>query len=87
MPSVAGPTARATHRAPLPETPPRRRAPVARGPSSHARALLASRPKRLASAHARNTGRKGVSFVVDSGCTWHVHPYAEDLVNLRHTNE
>eukprot|EP00965_Chrysotila_dentata_P243014 6205184-Pleurochrysis_carterae.AAC.6 len=37
-------------------------------------------PKRLANANARNTGRKGVSFVVDSGCTWHIHPYAEDSV-------
>ncbi len=25
--------------------------------------------------------------VVDSGCTWHVHPHQSDLVNQRATNE
>eukprot|EP00965_Chrysotila_dentata_P094898 3138736-Pleurochrysis_carterae.AAC.1 len=52
-----------------------------------ARALLAGRERRTASRHARSSGRKGVTFVVDSGCTWHIHPHASDLVNTRTTDE
>eukprot|EP00965_Chrysotila_dentata_P178301 5889015-Pleurochrysis_carterae.AAC.3 len=42
---------------------------IARGPSASARALLAERARRLASAHARGTSRKDVTCVVYSGCT------------------
>eukprot|EP00965_Chrysotila_dentata_P044388 1475490-Pleurochrysis_carterae.AAC.1 len=73
------PSERMTAHEPLRHAPSTRRTAIARGPAANAHALLASCPKRLANAHARNTGRKGVSFVVDSGCTWHIHPYAEDL--------
>eukprot|EP00965_Chrysotila_dentata_P098177 3246250-Pleurochrysis_carterae.AAC.1 len=52
---------------------------VGRGPAASARALLASRERRIAGRHARGSGRKGITFVVDSGCTWHVHPHARDL--------
>eukprot|EP00965_Chrysotila_dentata_P021358 707033-Pleurochrysis_carterae.AAC.1 len=50
-----------------------------RGPAASARALLVGRKRRNASRHARGTGRKGTTFVVDSGCTWHIHPHASDL--------
>eukprot|EP00965_Chrysotila_dentata_P257733 6212982-Pleurochrysis_carterae.AAC.8 len=32
--------------------------------------------------HLRN-GQCSVDFVVDSGCTWPIHPHIPDLVNLR----
>eukprot|EP00965_Chrysotila_dentata_P112290 3712333-Pleurochrysis_carterae.AAC.1 len=60
---------------------------VARGPATSARALLAGRERRNASRHARGSGHKGVTFVVDSGCTWHIHLQACDLVNTRSTDE
>ena len=31
--------------------------------------------------------RVGLQLVIDSGCTWHVHGHAEDLVNLRTCND
>eukprot|EP00965_Chrysotila_dentata_P052951 1756108-Pleurochrysis_carterae.AAC.1 len=60
---------------------------VAHGPTIPARALIAGRAKRLANPHARGTGRKGITFVVDSGCTWHIHPHLQDLVDVRPIQE
>eukprot|EP00965_Chrysotila_dentata_P136442 4511888-Pleurochrysis_carterae.AAC.1 len=50
-----------------------------------ARAMAATRVRRNAarrSRHLRN-GQRLISFVVDSGCTWHIHPHLSDLVNVR----
>eukprot|EP00965_Chrysotila_dentata_P097425 3219957-Pleurochrysis_carterae.AAC.1 len=54
-----------------PQTPRAHSHTVVPGPRSSARALLAGRPRRVANSHARGTGQRGVTFVVDSGCTWH----------------
>eukprot|EP00965_Chrysotila_dentata_P033848 1126869-Pleurochrysis_carterae.AAC.1 len=44
-------------------------------PSSHARALIASRRRHRAADRARrlSAGHSCICFIVDSGCTWHIH--------------
>eukprot|EP00965_Chrysotila_dentata_P072119 2382864-Pleurochrysis_carterae.AAC.2 len=51
----------------------------------HARALYASHRRRHSGKHQRGLapGLRSVGFIVDSGCSWHVHPYAEDLIETR----
>eukprot|EP00965_Chrysotila_dentata_P160403 5296135-Pleurochrysis_carterae.AAC.1 len=50
-------------------------------PTTCARALFASRHRRNSSSRARRLahGLACITFVVDSGCTWHIHPRREDL--------
>eukprot|EP00965_Chrysotila_dentata_P136506 4514186-Pleurochrysis_carterae.AAC.1 len=45
--------------------------------ATHSYALVASRSRRNAPRRSRRLrdGRRGVGFVVDSGCTWHIHPH------------
>eukprot|EP00965_Chrysotila_dentata_P250825 6209667-Pleurochrysis_carterae.AAC.2 len=52
-------------------------------PSTCAKALLASRLRRCSPRHKHELtpGQSSVVFVVDSGCTWHIHPHMSDLVN------
>eukprot|EP00965_Chrysotila_dentata_P068442 2263181-Pleurochrysis_carterae.AAC.1 len=50
-----------------------------------ARVLIATSARRNAlkrSRHLQN-GQGSVGFVVDSGCTWRIHPHISDLVNVR----
>eukprot|EP00965_Chrysotila_dentata_P144586 4775759-Pleurochrysis_carterae.AAC.1 len=48
-------------------------------------ALIASSARRTAPRRSRHLrdGRRSVGFIVDSGCTWHIHPHASDLVNVK----
>eukprot|EP00965_Chrysotila_dentata_P080224 2646966-Pleurochrysis_carterae.AAC.1 len=57
--------------------------------ASNPRALIATRSARLSDRHARNMRQQGkhIGFVVDSGCTYHIHPHVGDLVNLRPCTE
>eukprot|EP00965_Chrysotila_dentata_P026360 873395-Pleurochrysis_carterae.AAC.1 len=64
-PDSSARNASVAHVAP-PEPSPLRACVAARGPAASARALLVGRERRNASRHARGTGRKGVTFVVDS---------------------
>eukprot|EP00965_Chrysotila_dentata_P049351 1635436-Pleurochrysis_carterae.AAC.1 len=43
--------------------------------ASHARVLLATHSKRHSGRHGRRlpNGARSVGFIVDSGCSWHVH--------------
>eukprot|EP00965_Chrysotila_dentata_P016454 544864-Pleurochrysis_carterae.AAC.1 len=45
--------------------------------SSDARRNAPRRSRRLP------CGQRSVGFVVDSGCTWHIHPHMSDLVNVK----
>eukprot|EP00965_Chrysotila_dentata_P156631 5175061-Pleurochrysis_carterae.AAC.1 len=49
--------------------------------SSSPRALVATRTARLSDRHSRNLRKQGrhIGFVVDSGCTYHIHPHLQDL--------
>eukprot|EP00965_Chrysotila_dentata_P194036 6176112-Pleurochrysis_carterae.AAC.1 len=53
--------------------------------ASSARALIATRSVRLSDRHARGLRSYGkhIGFVVDSGCTYHIHPELRDLINTR----
>eukprot|EP00965_Chrysotila_dentata_P034158 1136962-Pleurochrysis_carterae.AAC.1 len=53
--------------------------------ASNARALVATRPARLSDKHTRGLRATGkhIGFVVDSGCTYHIHPHVQDLINLK----
>eukprot|EP00965_Chrysotila_dentata_P000536 17293-Pleurochrysis_carterae.AAC.1 len=46
--------------------------------------MLASSPRRNAPRRSRRLpgGERSVGFVVDSGCTWHIHPSGSELVNV-----
>eukprot|EP00965_Chrysotila_dentata_P159059 5254637-Pleurochrysis_carterae.AAC.1 len=50
-----------------------------------ARIMIASRPRRNSPRHGRllRNGARSIGFVVDSGCTRHIHPHITDLVNVR----
>eukprot|EP00965_Chrysotila_dentata_P011095 360488-Pleurochrysis_carterae.AAC.1 len=50
-----------------------------------ARVLIATRPRRNSPRHDRplRNGARSIGFVVDSGCTWHIHPHITDLMNVR----
>eukprot|EP00965_Chrysotila_dentata_P024749 820657-Pleurochrysis_carterae.AAC.5 len=56
-------------------------APIA----TNARVMLAGSVRRNPERRSRHLrdGRRCISFVVDSGWTWHIHPYLSDLVNVR----
>eukprot|EP00965_Chrysotila_dentata_P019943 660400-Pleurochrysis_carterae.AAC.1 len=47
--------------------------------------MLATSARRNAARRSRNLrdGQRSVGFIVDSGCTWHIHPHISDLVNVR----
>eukprot|EP00965_Chrysotila_dentata_P007901 257477-Pleurochrysis_carterae.AAC.1 len=34
-----------------------------------------------------HTGGRHIGFVVDSGCTYHIHPYEKVLINVRPCSE
>eukprot|EP00965_Chrysotila_dentata_P051788 1718939-Pleurochrysis_carterae.AAC.1 len=53
--------------------------------ATSARAMLATSARRNALRRSRNLrdGQRSVGFIVDSGCTWHIHPHISDLVNIR----
>ena len=53
------------------------------------RAFLTQRAKQRHSKRPRglSTFATALALVMDSGCTWHVHPVREDLVNLRPCND
>eukprot|EP00965_Chrysotila_dentata_P035452 1179394-Pleurochrysis_carterae.AAC.1 len=53
------------------------------------RSLLASRNARLNDRHVRGmpNSDRHVGFVVDSGCTYHIHPDVRDLINVRSCKE
>eukprot|EP00965_Chrysotila_dentata_P039396 1309822-Pleurochrysis_carterae.AAC.1 len=57
--------------------------------ASNPRALIATRSACLSDRHARNLRQQGkhIGFVVDSGCTYHIHPHVDDLINLRPCTE
>eukprot|EP00965_Chrysotila_dentata_P034756 1156730-Pleurochrysis_carterae.AAC.1 len=57
--------------------------------ASNARALHATRSKRHSDQHVRGLQNKGkhIGFVVDSGCTYHIHPNVHDLINIRSCSE
>eukprot|EP00965_Chrysotila_dentata_P148100 4888802-Pleurochrysis_carterae.AAC.1 len=59
--------------------------PCPRTLCTYAPALLASHAKRHSGKHGRGLSPncRSVGFIVDSGCSWHVHPHAEDLTNAR----
>eukprot|EP00965_Chrysotila_dentata_P118613 3921815-Pleurochrysis_carterae.AAC.3 len=48
------------------------------------RAMLATSARRNAARYSRHlrNGQRSIGFVVDSGCTWHIHPYLSDLVHV-----
>eukprot|EP00965_Chrysotila_dentata_P190633 6174016-Pleurochrysis_carterae.AAC.1 len=50
-----------------------------------ARVLIATSARRNAAKRSRHlqNGQRSIGFVVDSGCTWRIHPYVSDLVNIR----
>eukprot|EP00965_Chrysotila_dentata_P139622 4616330-Pleurochrysis_carterae.AAC.1 len=52
--------------------------------ASNARALHATRSRRHSDRHARGLRNQGkhIGFVVDSGCTYHIHPDVHDLINI-----
>eukprot|EP00965_Chrysotila_dentata_P054078 1794633-Pleurochrysis_carterae.AAC.1 len=58
---------------------------VSAPPSTPARVMFASRRRRNSSSHSRHldSGLSSICFVVDSGCTWHIHPHRDDLINIR----
>eukprot|EP00965_Chrysotila_dentata_P150968 4988672-Pleurochrysis_carterae.AAC.1 len=49
--------------------------------ASNPRALVATCTARHSDRHARNLRNQGrhIGFVVDSGCTYHIHPHVNDL--------
>ena len=54
----------------------------------HGRALLSrkarrDRSSRPTTSRALRAVRRLIEFIVDSGCSWHVHPILADLVNVR----
>eukprot|EP00965_Chrysotila_dentata_P257813 6213013-Pleurochrysis_carterae.AAC.1 len=61
-----------------------RRCVVSPHPAATARALLAGRHNRLKGGRG---SRDRLALVVDSGCTWHIHPNASDLLNTRPSDE
>eukprot|EP00965_Chrysotila_dentata_P001455 47686-Pleurochrysis_carterae.AAC.1 len=57
--------------------------------ASSARALTVTRSARLSDRHVRGLRIRGkhIGFVVDSGCTFHIHPHLQDLINTRPCTE
>eukprot|EP00965_Chrysotila_dentata_P147127 4858236-Pleurochrysis_carterae.AAC.1 len=72
-----------------PESTHRRKEPCPKSLIAHAQALYASHRKLHSGKHDRtlSPGMRSVGFIVDSGCSWHVHPHAEDLVETRPCTE
>eukprot|EP00965_Chrysotila_dentata_P016095 533349-Pleurochrysis_carterae.AAC.1 len=68
-----------------PSTPPARVKSVSAPIATRSHALIASNARRNAPRRSRHLrdGRLSIGFVADSGCTWHIHPHASDLVNVR----
>jgi hypothetical protein len=54
--------------------------PILKG--KQGRALLSQKP-----ANKLNTSTQICWSVIDSGCSWHCHPYAKDLINARRCND
>eukprot|EP00965_Chrysotila_dentata_P153772 5083419-Pleurochrysis_carterae.AAC.7 len=57
--------------------------------AAHPRVLLFTRAARHSNRHARGLSKqeRHIGFVVDSGCTYHMHPNVRDLVNVRSCND
>eukprot|EP00965_Chrysotila_dentata_P034029 1133100-Pleurochrysis_carterae.AAC.1 len=82
MPEPVEPAAcRVPTHAPRPIRHDRMSAPIA----TPARIMIASRPRRNSPRHGRTlrNGARSIGFVVDSGCTRHIHLHVSDLVNVR----
>eukprot|EP00965_Chrysotila_dentata_P149812 4946975-Pleurochrysis_carterae.AAC.1 len=56
--------------------------PVCNVRARHARATGARQNSARRSRHLKN-GLRCDSFVVDSGCTWHIYPHTSDLINVQ----
>eukprot|EP00965_Chrysotila_dentata_P177698 5869820-Pleurochrysis_carterae.AAC.1 len=57
--------------------------------ASNPRALTVTRSARLSDWHTRSLRSHGkhIGFVVDSGCTFHIHPHLRDLINVQPCTE
>eukprot|EP00965_Chrysotila_dentata_P167486 5530846-Pleurochrysis_carterae.AAC.1 len=79
-PTTSPPSANAAPRAPT-QRPRVMSTPLA----TSARVMLASDARRIAPRRSRRLpcGKRSIGFVVDSGCTWHIHPHMSDLVNVK----
>eukprot|EP00965_Chrysotila_dentata_P045536 1512597-Pleurochrysis_carterae.AAC.1 len=68
-----------------PSPPPARVKGMSAPIATRSHALIASNARRNAPRRSRHLrdGRRSIGFVVDSGCTWHIHQHASDLVSVR----
>eukprot|EP00965_Chrysotila_dentata_P092332 3047414-Pleurochrysis_carterae.AAC.2 len=71
------------------ETPPRPQRPCATMRATNRDVRSSRHTKRHSGEHARRLpqGIQSIGFIVDSGCSWHVRPFADNLLNTRPTNE